>query len=335
MNYKNILKRIRIKNILNLFFPTVVLIMIIIFCINVPVTDVLRPLPVKSISDLANVYSGDITYVNITADNLYDTGVTYIRNGKTAGHYYYILDNNYCYIFLLSSKHINDYIHKNGADISVLNDINIRAAIINSPKMLKSVIEHISRELSWTYTGISENTAEYIISEPDYPYLKNVIIFYIILFLTIMSAVFIIYSVVCICCPYLYKNVYKLHRYGNVKMHMRKAEKELNEKILFRKKDIFITENYIMDFSAGDFKIMPVNKIVWVYKFSSYHRIIRYKNRKITYTLCLYGEHNVSLISPYRLKTDADRILSYLSLYYPDILFGYSREYEKIAKQKR
>ena len=331
MSSKNILNTVRIKNIINIIFPGILLTLLIVFYINSPLHNILKPVRADKLSDIGTVYSNGTNYVNLTVNTLYDSGLDCIRNGKLTGRYYYAFENNYCYFFLISSKHLESYSKVNDTDLSVLNNFTIKAGIVNNPKVLNHIIEHISHDLSWTVAGMDKNTSGYLISEPDYPLIKTYIILAILLILTVITTLSILYSLICICCPYIYKSIIKLRHYGKIKDQIKQANAELKDTLFLNDEHFIITKNYLLIRSIDDFQIIPLSQIIWAYKFSSYHPL-KYRNRKITYTLCIYGRHNVSLISPHHSKYNTDRVLEYLSDNYPDILIGYSREYENISK---
>ena len=331
MYSKNILNTVRIKNAINIIFPGILLTLIIVFYIHSPLHNILNPVRTDKLSNIRTIYSSGNNYVNLTVNTLYDSGLDCIRNGKLAGRYYYAFENNYCYFFLISNKHLESYSEENDTDLSALSNFTIKAGIQNNPKVLNDIINHISRDLSWTAAGMDKSTSGYLISEPDYPFIKTCIIFAILLILTVIATLSISYSLICICCPYLYKSIIKLRHYGKIKEQIRQVNSELRDTPSLNDEHFIITKNYLLIYSSDDFQIIPLSQIIWAYKFSSYHPL-KYRNRKITYTLCVYGRHNVSLISPHHSKYNTDRVLEYLSDNHPDILIGYSREYENITK---
>ena len=331
MSSKSLLKIIRLRNARNLIFPVILLILIIILYINSPIRDILKPFPTNRLSDISTAHRQDKKYISLTVDTLYATGLECVRNGRPVGQYYYAFEDDFCHFFLLSSKHLESCLQGSNSDASILSNVTIKAKVIRSPKHLPEIIEHLAHELSWTYDGLSGSTSAYLISEPDYLYNKTCIIFIVLLLLAAVSSLYILYSLLCIFCPYIYKSVLPLRHYGKIREHISNAGQELTENILLHEGNFIITANYLMDCSKYDFRIIPLDRIVWAYKFSSYHPS-KPINRKITYTLCIYGQRGVALISPYCLKIDADRALDYLNRHYPDILFGYSKEYERIAK---
>jgi len=333
MHSKNIQNTVRLKNAFNMIFPGILLILVILFFINSPLQDILFPFHTNELSGVGTAYNRNCHYVDLTVDTLNDSGLDCIRNGKRIGRYYYAFENNYCYFFLISTKHLDIYAKENGPDLSTIKNINIKAKTTVNPKLLNEIINSISHDLSWTYNGMSNNTSKYLISEPDYPYIKSLIIASVFLAITVISATSVLYSLICICCPYLYKSVIKLHRYGKIREHIRLANAELLQETPLNDGHFIITNNYLMICSVSDFQIIPIDRIVWAYKFSSYHPF-KYKNRKITYTLCIYGKSNISLISPHNFKVNTDLVLEHLHNHNPDILIGYSREQEALAKAR-
>lgn len=331
MHSKNILNTIRIKNAVSMVFPGILLTLIIIFYFNSPLHSILNPIYANKLSDIESAYLAGNNYVTLTVDTLYDSGLECIRNGKLAGRYYYAFESNYCHFFLISAGHLEKYSPKNDSDLSVLTNFTVKARIMNNPKVLRDIIDHLSHELSWTYNGMNNSTSGYLISEPDYPFIKTCIVFAILLIMTILATLSLLYSLICICCPYFYKSIIKLRHYGKIKEQIKQVNAELKDALFLNDEHFIITKSYLIICSTDTFQIIPLSQIIWAYKFSSYHSL-KYRSRKITYTLCIYGRHNVSLISPHHNKINTDRVLEYLHNNYPDILIGYSREHESIAK---
>ena len=333
MRSKNIQTTVRLKNAVNMIFPGILLVLVILFFIKSPLRDILFPFHTDKLSDIATAYNNDCRYVDLTVDTLYDSGIDCIRNGRKTGRYYYAFENNYCYFFLISVKQLDAYAAENGSDLSTVKNISIKAGITINPKVLNEIITDISHDLSWTHSGMSNSTSKYLISEPDYPFIRATIIAAILFAITVISVAVLLYSLVCICCPCVYRPVFRLRRYGKIREHIRQANAELKNAVRLNDGRFIITTNYLMICSTDEFQIIPLEYIVWAYKFSSYHPI-KYKNRKITYTLCVYGKRHVSLISPHNFKINADNVLEYLHNYNPGILIGYSREQEALAKAR-
>lgn len=331
MHSKNILNTIRIKNAISMVFPGILLTLIMAFYFNSPLHSILNPIHADKFSDIEAAYLRGDNYVNLTIDTLYDSGLEYIRNGKLAGRYYYAFENNICHFVLISAANLEKYSPKDGSDLSVLTDFKVKARITEDSSSLHDIIEYLSHDFSWTYSGMSNNTSKYLISEPDYPHVKVCIILAVLLVLASVTVLSLLYSLLCICCPYFYKSIIKLRHYGKIREQIRQVNMELKDTFFLNDEHFIITKSYLIICLADTFQIIPLNQIIWAYKFSSYHPL-KYRNRKITYTLCIYGRHNVSLISPHHSKLNADRLLEYLRINYPDILIGYSREHESIAK---
>ena len=83
-----------------------------------------------------------------------------------------------------------------------------------------------------------------------------------ILLLIVTTVVFInwiIYSIN----PLTYPACLKLRRYGSVKRQIQEAEKELNQNILLKRENFYITEHYFIEWSKDQIRILPLNKMVW------------------------------------------------------------------------
>jgi len=291
-----------------------------------------KPYKLDKLADIVSAHSDGKLYIEITIPTLRHTGHAHAVNGKTEGQYYYALEDNRCYFFLLSNTFLN-MLDVSADTAGVLNDITVKAGISSNPKTLDMLISGISRELNWSHSGLLDITSPYIINELNFDYYKGLAILWIYRILIIVSAVIIVHSVFCIIFPYLDSSILHLRRYGSIKKQLMLAEHEMLTNILLKQGDFLITEHFLINLSSYNFMIMPLEKIIWVYKFSSYH-ILRYKQRKITYTLFIHGKKRLRIRVPYLSKYDANTILSYLATAYPDILISYKKEYEQAAKKR-
>lgn len=332
MTKKTIRRRIIHKNLSDLILPSIIIAIICLMLYFLPFTEVLKPTAITELSDINDAYADGAHYVNISVDTLYSTGYECSRNGRTAGKYYYTIQDNRCYFFLISQKHLNT-LKRQQQSLEVLYDVNVTAGLQSGGKPQAAIMESLAKELGWTYSGLIGISSRLLINEADYHYYKSLAILYVIIFILAAACLIILRSLLAIAFPALYAPMFRLRRYGGIKAQLELAEQEMSTKLTLRQNDFLITESFLIDLSNHDVQLIPLDKIVWAYKFSSYHPF-RYKHRRITYTLCLYCKQKVLFKSPYQLKINADSVLDYLNAYYPDVLIGYSKEYEKTARQR-
>ncbi len=332
MKHNSITKKVRLINLSNVILPFIILIATVIAIYHFPFAKSLKPYAIDNLYDVTSAYKNGELYIEITVPTLYHTGQEHSVNGRTEGQYYYTLENDKCYFFLLSNAFLNK-LENTHDNLSELNNVTIRAGITSNSRSLSMLRMGIARELDWSPSGLQDITCPYIIDELDYNYFKGQVLIWIYRILITICVVLIVYNLLCTAFPYLDPSLFTLRRYGRIKQQLQQAEHEMSTDILLRQGNFIITEHFLINLSTYNFMIIPLEQIVWAYKFSSYH-IFRYRRRKITYTLFILGARKLHIRLPHLSKTDANTILTYLDITYPDTLIGYKREYEHLAKTR-
>lgn len=329
MKHSLIKKKVRLINLRNLIFPLIILIITVIAIYFFPFAKNSEPYTITSLAQLQEAYKSGELYIEADIPVLYHTGQEHYVNGKAEGQYYYALEDGRCYFFLLSNSFLNKYRESQNFPAE-LNNITVKAVITTNSKSLSMLINTISMELDWSFSGLSSITSHYIINELDFDYYKGLIILWVYRMLLIICIIITVYNILCIAFPKLDPAVFRIIRYGSISKQLKLAEHEISTNILLKQGRFIVTEHFLINLSTYDFMIMPLDKIVWAYKFSSYH-MLRHRKRKITYTLFIYGKKKLNIRISHLSKSDANTILSYLDTAYPDILIGYRKEYEQLA----
>ena len=70
---------------------------------------------------------------------------------------------------------------------------------------------------------------------------------------------------------------------------------------------------------------MPIKEILWIYKYSTLHKILWY-HFSISYTLHISANKHLYIHCPKNTKSDIDGIIDYLAEANHDILVGFSEE---------
>ncbi len=330
MKHSLIKKKVRISNLRNLIFPLfIVLIITIAVLYFFPFAKNTEPYQINKLEELQDAYKKGELYIKANIPVLYHTGQEHYVNGKSEGQYYYTLEDGRCYFFLLSNSFLNK--HKEAQTVPpVLNDVTVNAIITTNSKSLSMLINMISMELDWSFAGMSSVTSHYIINELDFDYYKGMVILWTYRILLLICVIIITHSIICIIFPKLDPAVFRLIRYGRLNSQLKLAEQEMSAAIHLKQGNFIITEHFLINLSTNNFVLIPLEQIVWAYKFSSYH-MLRRRRRKITYTLFLHGKKKLAIRVPHLSKSDANAILSYLDSNNSDILVGYRKEYEQLA----
>lgn len=312
-----------------LVFPIVVLLILLVLSFFYPVTSLVYPsmIPgdINSASteeeryDLGYLYNHKQKYVQVTLQDLYFTGYRKEWLGRTDGYYYYTLRDNDCLIVLLDPDSCQQ-------GISTIDEITITAEILQNAATEDRLLEQLAEDLSWSKTGITQNFSSYMLSEPDCnDLITNLLRWFIILSVVFCSAEIVI-CLLFNAFPVLSPPVQRLRGYTRRPGKMlAEAEEELATLPQLATEDMFITEHYFIETSSYGVAIVPIQEIIWIYKYSTLHKIL-WHHFSISYTLHITAKHRRYIRCPKNIKSDIDGIMDYLAEANHDILVGFSEE---------
>ncbi len=310
-NIKEFYKRRLVAPILYLVF---LVLLWIVFSLGAPLfPDTLAP------SDtLENTYRDHTEYVHVSVSDLKFTGYTKNRFGSVTGYYYYTMRGEECIIVLLSP-------HTSEQGLPEIKNADFYAKIVRGTKnkSFESLLDHLAADLNWTENGIRNEVSHYVLSEPAYNMTGNMIL-YTVIFATggyalvclVLFILYIFFPVLSPCCQ-------DLARFGNPKKLLEQAEEELATLPQLATEDMFITEHFFIATSVYGSAVVPIDEIIWIYKYSTLHKFFWY-HFSISYTLHISANRHLYIQCPKNLKSDLDGIIDYLSEANHEILVGFS-----------
>ncbi|MCI9539575.1 MAG: hypothetical protein HFG39_00755 [Lachnospiraceae bacterium] len=319
--------KIRLISLKRLIYAAVMLFITCCIFYYIPFFDVVWPAKITDPTTIVELYQNDIACVELTVDTLYYSGYDYMENGKVTGSYYYNLYNGTCIYFLLSNAQCN-----NRQDI--LTKIPIKARLESGGKLLSSLIQKMSADLNWTPQGLSAVSSHIIINAMDYLLVKNIALLIATLLVFSVSLLVLIKMICYMAYPILHPACFRLRHYGPIKEQIKLAEFELGQEPILKKGIFTITEHFLIASSKIQLYLLPLDKIVWVYKHSSLHRL-SFKHVHITYTLRVIAKKKLKLVASMQPKEDVDAVIDHISAYCPDALINYSRENEQLARVRQ
>ncbi len=290
----------------------------------VPFFDFVWPVQISDPASIAELYQKDITCVELTVGTLYYSGYDYMENGRLAGSYYYSLEDGSCTYFLLTNAQC-------AGRQDILSDVTVRARLQSGGKLLSELIQKMSSDLCWTPQGLSSVSSHIIVNAVDYLLFKNMALLAVTLVTFIISLVVFLYVLSYIIFPTLHPACFRLRRYGSAKEQIEQAGRELCREPVLKTGIFTVTEHYLIASSSIQLYILPIDKIVWIYKHSSFHHF-RLKRLRITYTLRVVAKKKLRLIASVQPKEDVDAVIRCISECSPDVLIDYSRENERLAR---
>ena len=120
-------------------------------------SDVFFPDKAPADATLESLAKADSKYVSTTLTNLHFTGYTRTFLGNTTGYYYYTLQNDECFFVLLSPDSCVE-------GLPVISEITISAKLIRGGDTFTLLLNNISKDLSWTASGIKSKVSPYHLS---------------------------------------------------------------------------------------------------------------------------------------------------------------------------
>lgn len=301
-----------------LFSPILYLLILLVLWIVFPLGEMLSPLPLKNASQIEGVYEAKKEYVTVTFEDLTFTGYTTNRFGSTNGYWYYGIKDDVCYIVLLTPLTCEE------GNPSIEN-LSVTCRIVNHPKLYEKLLNELSTDLGWTTEGMANQLPNVFYSEPDYNPITNFVLFLIYFGTLLYTLLTLIRYILYIFFPYLAPACQNLIVFGNPKKQLEEAEEELATLPQLATEDMFITEHYFIMTSPYGNAIVPIQEILWIYKYSTLHKFLWY-HFSISYTLHIAANKHMFIQCPKNIKSDIDGIMDYLSEANHDILVGFTEE---------
>lgn len=299
-----------------LFSPAVYLVLLFIVWQIFSLTKLLFPAPLNVEDTLESMYRKDAQYVNAQLTDLHFTGYTRTFLGNTTGYYYYTVRNHECFFVLLSPKTCEE-------GLPVVSDVFVSTVLSPGDSNYQILLDNVAKDLNWTGNGIRSKVSPYYLSEPDYNPIGNKLIFGFIFATGIYALISFCLSLLYIRFPHLSPPCQDLGLFGDAKKLLAQAEEELATLPQLATEDIFITEHFFIMTSNYANAIIPINEIIWIYKYSTMHKFFWY-HFSISYTLHISANKHLYLQCPKNIKSDIDGIVDYLAEANHKILVGFN-----------
>ena len=257
-------------------------------------------------------------YISTTLFDLKFTGYTQSIFGHTNGYYYYTMRDEECIIVLLSPNTSEE-------GLPSIEEVTIKGKISKGNENFDTLLSNLSTDLNWTENGIRNKVSSYYISEPGFNHVGNWILFATIFITGIYALLCIVLSVIYMFFPVLSPACQDLALFGNPKKMLEQAEEELATLPQLATEDMFITEHFFIETSVYGNAIVPIDEIIWIYKYSTLHKFFWY-HFSISYTLHISANKHLYIQCPKNIKSDIDGIIDYLSEANHDILVGFNEK---------
>ncbi|MGN0341704.1 MAG: DUF6709 family protein [Roseburia sp.] len=301
-----------------LFSPVIYLVLLLVLWFIFPLSSIISPESVSENTSFAQLFQQDRHYVRITLTDLKFTGHTQKILGRTTGYYYYKIQDDQCRIVLLSSNTCEE-------GLPTIDQVTIRARVYGNNTAYRKLLSSLADDLHWTESGIMDKTSDYYLSEPGFRWGASMFLMILYVLTGLYACVNIILYIIYILFPWLAPACRQLSRFGSPRHMLEEAEEELATLPQLLTEDMFITEHYFIEISNSGIAFVPIQKIMWIYKHSTLHKLFWY-HFSISYTLCIIAGKHLYIRCPKNQKSDIDGIIDYLSEANHDILVGFNEK---------
>lgn len=185
---------------------------------------------------LEAMYQADARLATYDAKNLYYTGYDYYIDEEIKGAYYYSTDNGYMCFYIIETTNPESFIAQRSVKGEIIND--------------KISVPHIVNKLVST-TGIKEELVEnyyttYVISELDYPAAYISLMYLLSVSPAIVCGLILLYVLFILFFPAAHSQSEQLSIYGSPSKIIKEINKELKDKLLYKRANVYVTHNYMI-----------------------------------------------------------------------------------------
>ncbi len=318
-------KNIKAYYLRRLLSPVLYLAVLFLLCIFFPIVNMTFPKTIKEGTSLSKLYNDKTYFVDVTLHDLYFTGYKKSWLGVDLGYFYYTMYEDDCVIVLLSP-------HTSVLGEPVIEKLTITGQILPNATSEDLLLDQLAEDLSWTSAGIKSSISPIMLSEPDGDGVRTNLFRWFIILSALYSVVIILIYLLYYVRPDFCPAIRKLSHYGNPRKILEEAEDELLTLPQLATEDMFITEHYFIETSNYGVAVVPIQKIIWIYKYSTLHKFL-WHHFSISYTLYITAGKRQYIKCPKNTKTDIDGIIDYLSEANHDILVGFSEENRKTVEE--
>ena len=150
---------------------------------------------------------------------------------------------------------------------------------------------------------------------------KEYILLALIAFVSLLAILHELIIVISLINPLYSRTVLRLSRYGN-KTELYQAACDEFESSHAYAPGITLTDNFFIAYDKHNIHIVPLNVIVWAYKFGTMQTIMLRHN--ISYSLSVVANDKKHYIVHHKTKDAVELVLNALQTRFPEILIGYS-----------
>ena len=319
-----ILSYIRKTQLKRLFYPLMLLGVVIFLVWRSPVTDYVTKRTLSNAVLINDATADKVLYAKIKTGTLYYSGEDCIAGSELIGHYYYELVNGTCHFYLIRA--VAGY----PAAETLEGQTIIGRVDALEPEILDPLAQKLSESISWDAASLKSVCQKYFINQTAYLNRREIILMVVLLAVFVFMIVILIRTIAYMINPRLTKTYRNLERYGDPEKILVDVEKQIHRKILLRTKTLILTPRYLVELSDEVCAIIPLPEVLWIYDHAAMRHTLR--GKQLSYTIHVVTMKGEEYTLNGKTHREVSAIYHELSTRYPNFFFGYSKEHQEMVQ---
>ena len=319
-----ILSYIRKNQCKRLFYPLMLLGVVIFLVWRAPVTEYVTK---RTISNAVLIYDSmakKVLYAKIKTGTLYYSGEDCLAGGELVGHYYYELIGGSCHFYLIRA--VAGY----PASKTLEGQTIIGRVDAFEPEILDPLTQKLAEDISWDAKSLKSVCQKYFVNQTAYLNRREIVLMVVLLLVFVLMIVVFIRTFLYIINPRLTKTYRNLEHYGNPEKILSDVEKQIRRRILLQTKTLILTPRYLVELSDDICAIIPLPEVLWIYDHAAMRRTI--KGRQLSYTIHVVTMKGEEYTLTGKSHREVSAIYHELNTRYPNFFFGYSKEHQEMVQ---
>ena len=319
-----ILSYIRKNQCKRLFYPLMLLGVVIFLVCRSPVTEYVTKRTISNAVLINDSMAKKVLYAKIKTGTLYYSGEDCLAGGELVGHYYYELIGGSCHFYLIRA--VAGY----PASKTLEGQTIIGRVDAFEPEILDPLTQKLAEDISWDTKSLKSVCQKYFVNQTAYLNRREIVLMVVLLLVFVLMIVVFIRTFIYIINPRLTKTYRNLEHYGNPEKILNDVEKQIHRRILLQTKTLILTPRYLVELSDDICAIIPLPEVLWIYDHAAMRRTI--KGRQLSYTIHVVTMKGEEYTLTGKSHREVSAIYHELNTRYPNFFFGYSKEHQEMVQ---
>ena len=319
-----ILSYIRKNQCKRLFYPLMLLGVVIFLVWRAPVTEYVTKRTISNAVLINDSMAKKVLYAKIKTGTLYYSGEDCLAGGELVGHYYYELIGGSCHFYLIRA--VAGY----PASKTLEGQTIIGRVDAFEPEILDPLTQKLAEDISWDAKSLKSVCQKYFVNQTAYLNRREIVLMVVLLLVFVLMIVVFIRTFLYIINPRLTKTYRNLEHYGNPEKILSDVEKQIRRRILLQTKTLILTPRYLVELSDDICAIIPLPEVLWIYDHAAMRRTI--KGRQLSYTIHVVTMKGEEYTLTGKSHREVSAIYHELNTRYPNFFFGYSKEHQEMVQ---